>query len=135
MGTRAYICKTIDDVNCVGIYCQLDGGLNHTGRLLVADYQKGRKVNELLAKGDLLWLGKFLSPSKNKSHSFNTPQRNVSLFFCRDGNKVKKDLVAFNLSELDDETNMLNFVYVFRPGLGWFYFRPGKLSEGLIHLA
>jgi len=55
MGTRAYICKTIDDVNCVGIYCQLDGGLNHTGRLLVADYQKGRKVNELLAKGDLLW--------------------------------------------------------------------------------
>lgn len=82
MSTRSNI-GYYEDGKLYVIYCHYDGYPEYVGRILTECYKDFDKVKELISYGDLSCLGENIHPT-DKSHSFNTPQDGVCVFYTRD---------------------------------------------------
>jgi hypothetical protein len=79
MGTRSFITiKT--DTGFTGIYCHLDGYLEHVGRILRDHYSDPAKLTELIQHGDISSLDREIG---NK-HDFEDPPKGQTTFYGRD---------------------------------------------------
>ena len=86
MATRSRIAIETSDAfgNKVikSIYCHFDGYLSHNGKILLENYQDRKKVEALIALGDISVLGASLEGGD--SHSFNSPDKDVVIAYHRD---------------------------------------------------
>jgi len=66
------------------IYAHNDNYLEGVGKTLLDHYKTRQKVFRLIALGDASWVGPRINPRASREHSFNKPQRDVSVFYTRD---------------------------------------------------
>ena len=83
MSTNSTIKIIRKDGSETSIYCHSDGNIEHNGVILQQYFSTPEKVEELLALGDLSYLGTKLVPSTT-THSFETPERDVTIAYHRD---------------------------------------------------
>ena len=89
MATRSRIRMTLPSGKTRSVYCHFDGYPENNGRILKEFYNTTEKVEELLALGALSSLGKKVKPEPGSTHTFNNPQRDVTVAYHRDrGDKL-----------------------------------------------
>ena len=118
MSTRSYIgISTIEDgINYVKyVYCHFDGyTVNGVGQMLFEHYKDEEKVKKLISLGDISFLEKNIEPSSSK-HSFNTPEKDVTVFYHRDRGDVGSE--AWKTYDFQYYPNrMIEYVYLFENG-------------------
>ena len=116
MSTRSIIAKTQPSGKIKASYCHFDGYPEHNGKILASYYTDKKKINALLAEGEISVLGHNIG----KKIDFNDYQLchalNQCRFYHRDrGEKLRKNTVK-DASELEEYANDCNaeFVYLFK---------------------
>lgn len=66
------------------IYCHWDGYISGVGKLLKSAYTDILKIRTLISLGDISSLGQHLYPSDTKLHTFDNPENDVTVAYCRD---------------------------------------------------
>ena len=84
MSTRCYIGIKNDDGSIDAIYCHHDGYPSYMGKMLNENYNGEELVRELIALGDLSSLCKKLNPTDGSGHSFEHPEKDVTVAYHRD---------------------------------------------------
>lgn len=83
MSTRCAIGMLNNDGTVSCIYCHNDGYPEGVGKTLKEYYSKKGAVENLIALGDLSSLKPLLEPL-GKEHSFNNPEKDVTIAYGRD---------------------------------------------------
>ena len=116
MATRSVIAKTQPSGKIKASYCHFDGYPEHNGKILASYYTDKKKINSLLAEGEISVLGRNIG----EKIDFNDYQLCHALYQCwfyhRDrGEKLRKNTVK-DASELEEYANDCNaeFVYLFK---------------------
>ncbi len=122
MSTRSLICMEVDDNKFATIYCHSDGYLMHNGALLVDCYQDRKKVEELIALGDISLLQENVKPDPKTEHSFEYGKRQegVVVAYHRDRGE---DLCENRIWDLVNIVNnpMTEYVYMYGKDNKWRY--------------
>lgn len=155
MSTRSSIAVLQPDGKVKSIYCHWDGYLKGgVGQTLFEDYNSEEKANELISLGGLSRLDKYPNPleeaiadysmdsGENKTgkklkaseHSYNSPQKEVTVAYHRDrGEKfsqnIHRDLEMYNLTGDFQSCNYLfkDGKWHVQNGKGWI-----EITEELI---
>ena len=83
MGTRSAIGYKTGEGKIRAKYSHYDGYVAGVGKTLVEHYQAARKIAQMVELGDQSFLAEEIFP-KGKSHSFETPEEGVTVFYGRD---------------------------------------------------
>lgn len=102
MSTNSYICRENEDGTYTGIYCHWDGYLANNGDILVHCYKTRKKVNTLLAQGNISYLS-------------GKPE------YCK---KYGEDIggIVVNLDDFNKQSTWIDYVYVYGLDGVWRYF-------------
>jgi hypothetical protein len=84
MATRSSIAYEREDGTIVSSYCHFDGYLQSVGAQLVLNYSEAEKVEDLVVLGSMSYLRDKIHPSVGSTHSFETPEAGVTVFYHRD---------------------------------------------------
>ena len=123
MSTRSTISIQTPEGDIRTIYCHYDGYLSHNGALLYTHYNTEEKVNALIDLGDLSSLCEKLIPDPDSSHTWETPQENVTVAYHRDrGEELHVDRSA-SIHSIDSQ----DYNYLFKDG-AWHYW-TNKVSN------
>ena len=95
MSTRSFIAQEVNSEMVEGIYCHWDGGLSWVGEILNEHYQDPKKVNALMKLGNISSLQQNLIP-KTKHHSFDHPEKDVTVAYGRDRREKDQMSVFFS---------------------------------------
>lgn len=133
MGTNAKIAIRNKDGSVESIYVNHDGYLSHTGRVLLNDYRDEEKVRALIELGDCSFIGSMLEPNPGTEHSFDFPQENVTVAYCRDRGEDYSDTAPIRYNDEDSFWNSTGygFFYLFNDGL-WYYKEAGESSPKVL---
>lgn len=112
MSTRSLILKEKGN-SLVGIYCHFDGYPSGVGATLDTYYKTPKKVDELIALGDISSLGSKIAPSSG-AHTVSQPQEDVTVAYHRDrGEELHQVNTTYDeLEEVVDDM-FVDYVYVF----------------------
>lgn len=108
MATRSRIAIEKKGGSVESIYCHWDGYPSNNGRLLLENYGDRAKVERLIALGDISSLAEKVEPDDRLKHSFNSPQRGVTVAYHRDRGEEKRgpdyhrDLAHFVRSDVEE---------------------------------
>ena len=139
MGTRSRI-GVMHGNKVKSVYCHWNGSVEHNGAVLQEHYDSGR-ANNLVALGDMSVLGKNIEIPADAEHSFDTPAKDITVFYGRDRNekntefKVALTFEAF-LEQCDDCA--AEYYYIMKDGewyCGTTYENTHPLSRTLTALA
>lgn len=83
MATRSNIAYKTPEGKIRSAYCHWDGYPAHNGEMLRRYYTDYDKVKQLVDLGQISYLRKNINPT-NTTHSFETPQEDVTVFYGRD---------------------------------------------------
>ena len=83
MATRSTISVVLPDGKVQQSYCHWDGYLEWNGVKLHQFYNSQELAEKLVSMGDISTLQDNLEP-KDPSHSFDNPEKNVTVFYARD---------------------------------------------------
>jgi len=83
MATRSRIAIEHEDGTVESIYCHFDGYIENNGKILFENYVDREKVKKLISLGDISYLAEEVEPI-DKTHSFDTPESNVTVAYHRD---------------------------------------------------
>ena len=83
MGTRSAIGYKTPEGKIRAKYSHYDGYPSYTGAMLQEHYQEARKIAQMVELGDQSFIAPNVFPT-DESHSFNTPQEDVIVFYGRD---------------------------------------------------
>ena len=89
MSTRSRIGILNSDGSVKSIYCHWDGYPSNNGAILLEHYTDAKKVEELIALGDISSLGSKIST--DKPHSFDDPVEDVVVAYGRDRGETDVD--------------------------------------------
>lgn len=106
MSTNSIIAKKIGKEKYRAIFCQCDGDLTDTGRILSRYYTKPERVDQLLALGDIYALGERLSESEKEK-----PGEDVTIAYARDRGEELCPAKEYPFEELFDLDTP--YVYIF----------------------
>ena len=95
MGTRSAIGYKTPEGKIRAKYSHYDGYPAYTGKMLQEHYQEARKIAQMVELGDQSFLEKEIFPT-DKTHSFNTPQEGVTIFYGRDRGETRVDAQEFD---------------------------------------
>jgi hypothetical protein len=113
-------------------YCHFDGYPNGVGHTLVENYSEIEKVEELLSFGDM----SFLSPKVNPDgiHNFNSPEKDVTVFYGRDRGETGIDSVTTPMDEYLSvkHSSCIDYQYLFSGGQWWVYDNNDKSGWELV---
>ena len=126
MATRSWICKTYGEP-VKYIYCHWDGYPNGVGKTLREHYDDKDLVDKLLALGDISSLREKLEPDKDKPHTWENPQEDVTVAYHRDrGERMREASTASDLVELLEKAvdSDAEYVYIYTPISHWS--NPGE---------
>ncbi len=118
MSTRSYICKELPDGRYKTIYCHSDGYIDFNGVILNDIYNTEKKVDKLLALGNLSSLGVITEPDKRKTHDFENPQRYVCVAYGRDRNEKDQEARDLTLRQMFKNT-WIEYFYIFDKDGKW----------------
>lgn len=120
MNTRSFICKEQPDGSYYGIYCHWDGYLTYNGAMLLEHYSNEKKLDELLALGDISSLRENVYPDPTLPHDFENSQENVTIAYGRDRNeKIHEARIITPEAALE---SWGEFMYVFGRDGKWKYY-------------
>ena len=121
MATRSRIGLMLEDGTIKHSYCHFDGYPHGVGHTLVGHYSDIEKVNELLSFGDM----SFLAPKVNPDgiHNFNSPEKDVTVFYGRDRAETDVDSVITSMDEYHSVkySSCIDYKYLFSGGHWWVY--------------
>jgi hypothetical protein len=124
MSTRSTISIQSPEGDIRTVYCHYDGYLSHNGALLYTHYNTEEKVNALIDLGDLSSLREKLIPDPDSSHTWETPQEDVTVAYHRDrGEELHIDRSA-SIHSIDSQ----DYNYIFKDG-AWHYWTWDKVSN------
>jgi hypothetical protein len=120
MGTRSAIGYKTPEGKIRAKYSHYDGYPAYTGAILNEHYQEARKIAQMVELGDQSFIAPNVFPTNN-THSFETPQEDVIVFYGRDRGEPQTDAQDF-----DDVQEFVNYwadsgceyMYLHTPG-GW----------------
>jgi len=95
MGTRSAIGYKTPEGKVRAKYSHYDGYPAYTGKMLQEHYQEARKIAQMVELGDQSFIAPNVFPT-DKSHSFNTPQEDVIVFYGRDRGESNVDAKDFD---------------------------------------
>ena len=95
MGTRSAIGYKTPEGKIRAKYSHYDGYPAYTGVMLEQHYQEARKIAQMVELGDQSILAPNVFPTDD-SHSFETPQKGVVVFYGRDRGESDTDAVEFD---------------------------------------
>ena len=84
MATRSRIRMVLPSGKTRSVYCHWDGNPENQMPILKNYYNTTEKVEELLALGALSSLGKKVKPEPGRTHTFDNPQKDVTVAYHRD---------------------------------------------------
>ena len=116
MATRSIIAKTQPSGKIKASYCHFDGYPEHNGKILASYYTDKKKINALLAEGEISVLGRNIGEKIDFDDYQLCHALNQCRFYHRDrGEKLRKNTVR-DASELEEYANDCNaeFVYLFK---------------------
>lgn len=121
--TSCFICKEQVGGKLLGIYCYKDGYLKYCGKILNENYKDAKKVDELIALGDLDLLGKNIV-------SEQIDGLDACVAYSRDFGDDYSDVSASEITLDYVRKNGCNYVYVFGLDNKWrFYYMREKKPE------
>lgn len=124
MATRSMIAMEQADGSLLSIYiyCHWDGYTEHHLPILKGYYNTTKKVEALLALGDISILRDNVEPPDGVEHSFDNPAENVVIAYHRDrGDELVKAKSYPNLQNIFAARSDIEFVYVFTLKGEWKY--------------
>lgn len=109
-----------------------DGYLEGVGKTLFESYDSPR-ANNLVALGNISVLAKEIDPRSPLTHSFDTPEKDVTIFYGRDRSETDVGFQVFN-----NVTELFDFygdehTYLMKDGV-WFYSRGDMDDDGFTPL-
>lgn len=107
-----------------GIYCHWDGYLEYNGEMLFKHYNDIKKVDELIALGDISSLAENIKPDPSKPHDFDNKQENVVVAYHRDRGEEKNNLKAYSIDKIEQQ----EFNYLFKDN-EWFLVEDRELKK------
>ena len=116
MATRSVIAKTQPSGKIKASYCHYDGYPEHNGKILASYYTDKKKINSLLAEGEISVLGRNIGEKIDFDDYQLCHALNQCRFYHRDrGEKLRKNTVR-DASELEEYASDCNaeFVYLFK---------------------
>ncbi len=119
MATRSRIGIENENGRIKSIYCHWDGHPSTNGKTLAEHYTDRKKVEELIALGDISSLHENVSPADGVEHSFDNPADGVTVAYHRDrgedfrGPAVKYSMDGFANSDYEE------YGYVFTKDNEW----------------
>jgi hypothetical protein len=125
MATRSTIALEHADGTVSQIYCHWDGYLDHNGVILKTHYADPGKVSDLIALGDISYLGKELG----QKHDFDNPtNRDWCLAYGRDRGEPGVDARTYpNFRAYDTAGQHEEYNYIMRGGV-WYVDREGMFD-------
>jgi hypothetical protein len=116
MSTRSNIGILGSNGTIRSIYCHWDGYPAHNGRILLEHFKDEDKINQLIELGSLSSLGCEVNPDPEHKHSFEQPQKGVTVAYLRDrGDEVSnynKINVFFNQKTYFENKNWIEYAYL-----------------------
>ena len=102
MSTNSSITIQKENGEFLSAYCHWDGDINGNGRILLNHYNDYDKALALISGGSMSSLGENINPNPEMPHSFEKPQENVTVYYCRDRQESYEHTKPYNgLSYLD----------------------------------
>lgn len=118
MSTRSNIGMMLPDGNVKVAYCHYDGYPECVGEILLESYNTPERVSELLSFGDMSYLALEIHPSSDY-HSFDNPEKGVTMFYGRDRGESDADAKILSLEEWYKSLSFIDYIYLFSAGR-WF---------------
>lgn len=134
MATRSAIAKQLGQNKYKAIYCHWDGYPEGVGACLFRDYNTPERVDALLKLGDLSSLHSKLEPTKGSGHSFDTPEKDVTIAYGRD--RREKNVEAQILNSIDEIKKRYDcdYIYIFTLDNEWKFIYADDSSNELVDL-
>lgn len=131
MSTRSYIMMELEDGSYKGIYCHSDGYLTYNGAILIDHYSEKKKVEELIALGNLSSLGEKTDPNPDFPHSFDYRERQIGVCvaYGRDRGESGQEAKCIPLKRIANDP-WIEFTYVYTKEGVWKYFERCAYSPG-----
>ena len=139
MGTRSRIGVMHGD-KVKSVYCHWNGALANNGAILQEYYDSGR-ANHLVALGDMSVLGKNIEIPAGVEHSFDTPAKDITVFYGRDRDEKNAEFkVALTFEAFLEQCDncAAEYYYIMKDGewyCGTTYENTHPLSRTLTALA
>ena len=123
MGTRSAIGYMTPEGKIRAKYSHYDGYVSYTGAILQEHYQEARKIAQMVELGDQSGIDPEIFPT-DKTHSFATPQKGVTVFYGRDRGESNTEAQEFD--------SVAEFVdYYVGAGCEYFYLRNS--TDWIVH--
>jgi hypothetical protein len=135
MGTRSAIGYKTAEGKIRAKYSHYDGYVAGVGKTLVEHYQQARKIAQMVELGDQSFLAEEIFPTDD-THSFNTPQEGVTVFYGRDRGEENVEAQEFEtVQEFVDyyAGAGCEYFYLITTGGEWIYhdrYGVGKDANG-----
>lgn len=124
------IAKQTGDDQYLTIFCHYNGYPDDNGAILLKHYNTPKKVDALLALGDLETLHEKTEPSPQMPHAAGTPQPGVTVPMGRDMGLGDTAPVMMTFDELTGSPYAgIEYTYVFDKAGKWLYFPVGEAYE------
>ena len=134
MATRSTIAIQLENGSINQVYCHWDGYLSNNGKILLEYYNNAEIIKYLISKGSISILAKNINHNKDSKHEFNSPQKDVCVFYHRDRNEELYIDSFKNFEEYSENGNFEEFNYIFKDN-EWYYFENiniGSLTKVII---
>ncbi len=112
MSTRSYIAMKTGENTYKAVYCHYDGYLAYNGAMLLEYYNTKERVEELISLGNISSLREKITPEKGSTHSFDKPDKDVTVFYGRDRGEKGQEAFTCTEEELKDPTSWIEYIYV-----------------------
>lgn len=122
MSTRSLICKEQQDGTYYGIYCHSDGYLTYNGAMLLDHYFTPKRVDALLALGDISSLGPIITPDPSLPHSFDYDKRQDDVVVAYGRDRGEKDIDAKVITLETALGSWCEYMYIFGKDGKWRYY-------------
>ena len=123
MGTRSAIGYKTPEGKIRAKYSHYDGYPAGVGRTLLNHYTEARKIAQMVELGDQSFLAEEIFPT-DASHSFDTPQEGVTVFYGRDRGERDVDAQEFDTVQefVEYYTSAgCEYFYLIQTGGEWIY--------------
>lgn len=120
MSTRSLICIKRGKNKYEAIYCHYDGYLEHNGNILRHYYCDRKKVEDLIKLGNISSLAEDLTPDPDEPHTFENPQKYVTVAYGRDRGETGQESVICTMQELKNWEG-IDYIYIFNTENKWLY--------------
>ena len=131
MSTNSIIAIQEKDDSVTGIYCHWDGYPEGVGAMLYYCYQNPDKIRDLVSLGSISSLHEDVFPTE-PGHSFDHPQRGVTVAYHRDRGEEFSQIKAENLEEFDCQRWRyigVTYVYLYAVDEGVWYVNGKPLAD------